>query len=58
MQRKLLRGETGNGKAGDPYLSCDGRPDFQCVVVRAADDAVTAELEAGDHMVVVTLQHL
>lgn len=42
----------------DAYLSCDGRPHFERVVVRAADDAVAAELEAGDHMVVVTFQHL
>lgn len=40
------------------YLSCNGRPDFQRVVIGAADDAVAAELEAGDHVVVVTFQHL
>lgn len=45
-------------QCGDAYLSCDGRPHFERVVVGAADDAVAAELEAGDHMVVVTFQHL
>lgn len=40
------------------YLSRNGRPDFQRVVVGAADDAVAAELEAGDHVVVVTFQNL
>lgn len=41
-----------------PYLSCDGRPDFQRVVVWAADNAVATELEAGDHVVIMTFQHL
>lgn len=40
------------------YLSCDGRPDFQRVVIRTADDPVATELEAGDHVVIVTFQHL
>lgn len=40
------------------YLSCDSRPHFERVVVGAADDAVAAELEAGDHVVIVTFQHL
>lgn len=48
----------GNRKAVHSYLSCDGRPDFQGVVVGAADDAVATELEAGDHVVVMTFQHL
>lgn len=36
------------------YLSSDGWPDFERVVVRAADDQVAAELEAGDDVVVMT----
>lgn len=62
MQKKRkplrIKEKTGNRKVVDPYLSCDGRPDFQRVVVRAADDAVATELEAGDHVVVMTFQHL
>lgn len=59
-ERKPLRLEdkTGNRKVVNSYLSCDSRPDFQRVVVRAADYAVATELEAGDHMVVMTFQHL
>lgn len=53
-----LKEKLGNRKAVNPYLSCDGWPDFQRVVVRAADDAVATELEAGDHVVVMTFQHL
>lgn len=40
------------------YLSCDSWPDFQRVVVRAADDAIATELEAGDHVVIVAFEHL
>lgn len=42
----------------NPYLSCDGRPDFKRVVIGAADDAVATKLEAGDHVVIVTFQNL
>ena len=55
MRRKHRTGNTG---AVNSYLSCDSRPDFQRVVVGAADDAVATELEAGDHVVIVTFQHL
>lgn len=53
-----LKERTENRKGVDTYLSCDGRPDFQRVVVRAADNAVATELEAGDHVIVMTFQHL
>lgn len=49
---------SGHQRQTPTYLSCNGRPDFQRVVVRAADNAVAAELEAGDHVVVMTFQHL
>lgn len=62
MQNKtrLLRLEekTRNQKVVNLYLSCDGRPDFKRVVVRAADNAVATKLEASDHVVIVTFQHL
>lgn len=62
MQKKtkLLRLEEKGGrqKVVNAYLSRDSRPDFKRVVVRAADDAVATKLEAGDHVVVVTFQHL
>lgn len=62
MQKKtkLLRLEekTGNNKVVNAYLSCDSRPDFKRVVVRAADNAVATKLEAGDHVVIMTFQHL
>ena len=45
-------------QGADSYLPRDCRPDLECVVVRATDDAVTAELEACDDVVVMTLQHL
>lgn len=41
-----------------PYLPSDGRPDFERVVIRTADDQVAAELEAGDHMIIVAFQLL
>lgn len=40
------------------YLSSDGRPDFERVVIRAADNQVATELKAGDDVIVVTFQHL
>lgn len=40
------------------YLPSDGRPDFERVVVGAADNQVAAELETRDHMIIVTFQHL
>lgn len=45
-------------KGCQAYLSCNSGPDFQRVVIRATDDAVAAELKAGNHMVIVSFQHL
>jgi len=42
----------------DSYLPRDRRPDLERVVIGAADDTAAAELEAGDDVVVVALQHL
>lgn len=41
-----------------PYLAGDGGPDFERVVIRATDNEVTTELQARDHVVIVTFQHL
>ena len=54
-------GGGGGGRGGrgtDAYLSVDRGPHLQRVVVGAAHDAVAAELEAGDHVVVMTFKHL
>lgn len=40
------------------YLACHCWPHFERVVVRAAHDAVPAELQARDHVVIVALEHL
>lgn len=40
------------------HLARDGRPHFERVVVRAADNQVTAELETCNHVIVVAFQHL
>merc|ERR1719430_1663214 len=34
------------------------RPHLQCVVIASRHNSVSRELEASDHMVIVTLQHL
>lgn len=38
-------------------LARAGRPDLERVVVRTGHDAVVAELEACDHVVIVALEH-
>lgn len=41
-----------------PHLARDRRPHFERVVVGAADNQVSAELQTRDHVIIVTLQHL
>lgn len=41
-----------------PHLACHRWPHFERVVVGAAHDAVPAELQARDHVVIVALEHL
>lgn len=41
-----------------PYLACHCWPHFERVVVGATDDAVPAELQARDDVVIVALEHL
>ena len=40
------------------YLASAGVPHFESVVIAARHNGVARELQAGYHVVVVTLQHL
>lgn len=51
---ELQKASLNNIEINRCYLPADGRPDFERVVVGAADDQVSAELQTRDHMVVMT----
>ena len=39
------------------YLSSGGWPNFECVIIRAADDSIPWELQARYNMVIMTLEN-
>lgn len=40
------------------YLAGQSWPDFQGIIIGAADDPLAAELEAGDDVIIMTFQNL